>query len=258
MIQIANRQHVGPMQAEHEKHLGGPPPDALHLRQRHHHRFVVELLDSLQRDLAARELVGQVTEVERFLTAHADAAELFLGNAPERFGRHLAVGQEPDQPAINGRRRFGGELLKDDARTSAEKWSTRRASEILNAQVVVSILPGPDPVEAAGGARVGSRPGSQAPDHINPHGAAADRPGRRRGQGERRRHPARSTKPALALFPMSKGRWPRVSEATAPCPHIGRFRGISESICQDGAYGWRPALATGVAGFPISLMGRSL
>src|SRR5262245_32022828 len=46
--EVADRQHVGPVQAEHEKHLRGPAADALHLRQRRDHLFVRLLLDAIE------------------------------------------------------------------------------------------------------------------------------------------------------------------------------------------------------------------
>ena len=59
------------MQPEHQEHLGGPPADALHLRQRGDDPFIVERIERVEPDRAAGDLVAQIAEVFRFLAADA-------------------------------------------------------------------------------------------------------------------------------------------------------------------------------------------
>ena len=46
--EIADRQHVGPMQAEHQEHLGGPAAESLHRDQPLDHRFVGQRLELVE------------------------------------------------------------------------------------------------------------------------------------------------------------------------------------------------------------------
>ena len=46
--EIADRQHVGPMQTEHQEHLGRPAPEPFHRHQPLDHRFVVERVELVE------------------------------------------------------------------------------------------------------------------------------------------------------------------------------------------------------------------
>ena len=83
--EVANRQHVGPVQAEHEEHFGRPPADALHLRQRGNHLVVGHRLERVERQRAAQNLFGEIAEVRALLAAHADGAELLVRERRQRL-----------------------------------------------------------------------------------------------------------------------------------------------------------------------------
>ncbi len=65
--QVVHRQHVTPAEAENQKHLRRPAPNALYLREVGDHVFVAEPRKSSEQQLARLCLFRQITQVADFL-----------------------------------------------------------------------------------------------------------------------------------------------------------------------------------------------
>jgi len=65
--EVIHRQHIRPIQYKHQKHLRGPPPDAMHPDQSVDHFGVAHGRQTACRDLARDKMVGQVSQIFDFL-----------------------------------------------------------------------------------------------------------------------------------------------------------------------------------------------
>src|SRR5688572_154955 len=111
--QIVHRQHVGPVQAEHQKHLGGPAADAFHLGQRRDHLVVGHHVEPVQRQRAVVHPGPEIAHVAQLLAAQSHAAQLPVGERGQRPRRGRPV-EERHQTSVDRVRRLGGQLLRHD------------------------------------------------------------------------------------------------------------------------------------------------
>ena len=73
--EVADRQHVRPVQPEHQEHLGGPAAEALHRRQPFDHHLVGQRVELVELQAPVGDARAQVAQIADFLTAQADAAQ---------------------------------------------------------------------------------------------------------------------------------------------------------------------------------------
>jgi hypothetical protein len=66
--QVVDGKDIWATQAEYQKHLHGPSPDALDRRQRLQHLLVVQPVDACQGDRAAFHMAGKTEQILRLLT----------------------------------------------------------------------------------------------------------------------------------------------------------------------------------------------
>src|SRR6476469_6018555 len=76
-------QHVRSAQPEHQEHLRRPATDALDAHERSNHLVVRELVQRLDRKLAARDARREILEVRQLLPRQSDGAQLLIGRPGE-------------------------------------------------------------------------------------------------------------------------------------------------------------------------------
>ena len=64
--EVADRQHVGPMQPEHQEHLRRPAPESLHRRQPLDHLLVRQRSSSSRLQPAVSEARAEIPQVPTF------------------------------------------------------------------------------------------------------------------------------------------------------------------------------------------------
>ncbi len=127
--QVAHRQHVGPVQPEHQEHLRRPAADALHLGQRDDHLVVAHRLERVQRQRAVVHPGAEVAHVAQLLAAQSDRTQLGVAQARQRQRRRHAVEQR-HQPQVDRPRRLRGQLLRHDGlEERAERLGVLRLGE---------------------------------------------------------------------------------------------------------------------------------
>ncbi len=82
--EIADRQHVGPLEAEDQEHLRRPSADPFYLGQRLDDRFVVHSIEDVERQLSFFNPSAQIAQVAELLRAQTDPAQPLV-----RHGKHL-------------------------------------------------------------------------------------------------------------------------------------------------------------------------
>src|SRR5688572_14500761 len=76
--QVADGQHVGALQAEHQEHLRRPAADAFHRRQRFDHLLVIHGVQRLDRQRAILDAGAEIAKIRQLLSAQADPAQPFI------------------------------------------------------------------------------------------------------------------------------------------------------------------------------------
>ena len=107
--QVARRQHVGPLQAEHEIDLRRPAADALQLRQLDQHVLVGQPGKALEVEPPLGRRLGQAAGVDHLLPAEADGGEVGLAECEQALGRDAA--HRGQKPLGNGTVGRGRDLL---------------------------------------------------------------------------------------------------------------------------------------------------
>jgi hypothetical protein len=112
---IADREDVGPMQAEHQEHLRGPAAEAFDGGDRHDDLFIRKVLQGMEIQPSVLHMLGKIPEVRDLLPAEARGAERILIRGQHRRRRErLAAADEVDHPPLNGVGGLGRKLLRND------------------------------------------------------------------------------------------------------------------------------------------------
>lgn len=111
--EISGRQHVRPLQREHQKHLRRPNANTFHLCQVLDDRFVRLLVQLAEVELAARRPLCHIAQIRRFLFGQTNRPHLLVCELEDSRGRQRVAGQSGKAVEDRGRRLPIQLLVKD-------------------------------------------------------------------------------------------------------------------------------------------------
>ena len=100
------RQYVAAVEAEHQEHLRGPPPDAFDLNKVCNEIVVVHTFDRVEWQRAAHDLGREIPHVGDFLSGEADRAQLGVARGENGVGSWRVIGVERVESREDRRRGF--------------------------------------------------------------------------------------------------------------------------------------------------------
>ena len=126
--EVADRQDVGPLEVDQQKHVGGPPPKPFAGRDLLANLVIRELVQVLYVELASNDMFGQRPEI---LDLHPGESHSFQGGGIE--GQQLGRGGHPAakallEPTGYRPRREARNLLADDRGNEDAEGITQRTA----------------------------------------------------------------------------------------------------------------------------------
>ena len=96
--EVADREHVGALQVEHQEHVRGPHAQPLDGHELGDHRVVVELVQALELQLARERVLGERSEVADLRARQSRGGAQLFGLVLEDL---LGVGGRPSKRAVS-------------------------------------------------------------------------------------------------------------------------------------------------------------
>jgi hypothetical protein len=113
--EVVDRQHVGPVQSEHQKHLGRPSAESFHRGETFDDLLVRQHVELVEAQPLVANPGTQIAQVTHLLPAQPHAAQGLVVERVDGIGaRNASIRKQRDEPSENRRRRFRRQLLADD------------------------------------------------------------------------------------------------------------------------------------------------
>ena len=108
---ITGGKNVGPVQVEHQKHVGGPDTDAFYCHQVLTNLLVAPFVQQCFVDIAGSELLGEVAQIGEFLAGEPGFAQCCFGDGEEFLWCGLLGWKECEEAGEYRACGFAGKLL---------------------------------------------------------------------------------------------------------------------------------------------------
>ena len=112
--EVADRQHVGPLEVDQQEHVRGPAPKAAAGGDLLTNLVVRQLVQAVDLEVAGNDVLGQRADVLDFPPGEPDRPEVGRLQGEQLGGRRHPSAEALLQPSRDGTRRVTRNLLPDD------------------------------------------------------------------------------------------------------------------------------------------------